>query len=427
MASIAEGKYPIGTKVILSKPTTKMKQYFNIGDIFEKVNSQDFKYHFNVGKGNTEVFLKNNDIVVKISGSNSIGALFKHYTKTSTSDTNLLTETKEIVSLLTFKNNYNIHDEHRLKKKLDKKHLSVYCSEYFESSVKQNDILRFQGFRLDSKYNSSVNRGLNIFYHCERQKGNYTDILYKKACTLSGLLPDNWNPADVWFISDSIIGSFKKDIDSFVDISEVNDYVLKGIQDKTIIPISLKHVGKNNQANFKQITRETFCSDLDLNIKEIGLNFKTFRNALIKTGSGFNIRVGFKNTSSLSTTFEGSIDGSGSNIGAIDKKNLCTNIKKLTGYDLKQVKFEEKFIISLINIIYNNINIKNGNKLTTSKDMILSYKALTEKDKQQASIVIYSCWLVCIEALKTDKEFLKFLYLSSYKISEKSCSYLLLN
>ena len=265
-----------------------------------------------LGTGSKFIYLQDpNKKVIKIEGSaSSVNGLFNHYSENKTggkSDTRLLTELKENISMELFRSHFE-----------DKKMLSedamiefignkkqYYDPVYYESAVKQLNALK-----------SIVKRG---GYTYERQATNKTVKLYRQATRLSKKQNDNWNPADVWMIKN---GFRIDDIASLEDIDAINEAIARAYEERQLIPISLKQV-TTPTASADIIDPAKIMEkklDLDLSFEKVDLS-DTFANFIVSTTSGFQARVGYKaSATTLSVSIEGRMAGAGYQLGGVDAK-----------------------------------------------------------------------------------------------------------
>ena len=242
MASIVDNKkYGENHRVILKdKPVNsalfKKEGYVPGKTVFliirRKVKATKF---VEVAKGNKSITLKDdrNKIVLIEGSESSINGSFNHFTKNAKSNTNVLTEIKELVSMHLFESYIErgrVLKEEEVKSMVGKTksvYETLFDSFYYESALKQLNELK--------KY--KLKKG----YHYERQKGSMTHELYKLARGLTGKLDDNWNPGDVWMIRKNY--NMKPLLNS-KSANELNGELTKAFKKRDVIPISLKQVEK---------------------------------------------------------------------------------------------------------------------------------------------------------------------------------------
>ena len=90
---------------------------------------------------------------------------------------------------------------------------------------------------------------------------NFLNNIAQKKCGVTGSL-DSWNPMDVVAVKKSEEGKIKKRIaemcdtgDKLLNLNTLNDLMEEYIRGKTLMPISLKQVGKNERGTFEMSSR----------------------------------------------------------------------------------------------------------------------------------------------------------------------------
>ena len=281
-----------------------------------------------LAKGNKSIILKDNkNKIVLIEGSeSSINGSFNHFSANAKSNTNILTEVKELVSMYMFSS--YIESGRVLKEEQVRSMVKSYKASYnqffdtfyYESSLKQLNELK--------KY------GLKKGYHYERQKGPLTNDLYKTARKLTGKLDDNWNPGDVWMIRKNY--NMKPLLLSKTS-NQLNSELTKAFKKRDIVPISLKQVEKSKATSSiidpsKLMTQKL---DLDLKFDRVDLS-ESFNNFIVITKSGFAVRVGFKaSASTLNVSLEGRFIGAGFQTGAVDARAYTKYSDEVLKYKLR--------------------------------------------------------------------------------------------
>ena len=335
MASIVENKkYGENHKIVLKdKPVNsalfKKEGYIPGRSVFlivrRKVKANKF---IDLAKGNKSITLKDdkNKIVLIEGSESSINGSFNHFTANAKSNTNILTEIKELVSMYMFSS--YIESGRVLKEEQVRSMVKSYKASYdqffdtfyYESSLKQLNELK--------KY------GLKKGYNYERQKGPLTNDLYKTARKLTGKLDDNWNPGDVWMIRKNY--NMKPLIESKTS-SQLNGELTKAFKKRDIVPISLKQVEKPKATSSiidpsKLMTQKL---DLDLKFDRVDLS-ESFNNFIVISKSGFAVRVGFKaSATTLNVSLEGRFIGAGFQTGAVDAKAYTKYVEDEYGYKLR--------------------------------------------------------------------------------------------
>ena len=338
MASIVNNKrYGEGHEVVLKDPAKMPAKY---KELFIRSGytpgKTTFKLTFNPKKvdkivdafGNVSIHLKDpQGKIIKLIGSKSaIENSFNHTSSgSSKSNTNLLTEIKENISMWLFEGFFErgrLLSEDDIVAKLGK-NADYYATSYYESAKKQLDELK--------KY---VKGG---GYYYERQGERLTKPLYTQARKLTGKASDNWNPADVWMIRK---GFDFKGIYTTNSASDLNGSLAKAFYDRDVIPISLKNVTAP-KAKSSIIDANALLDtklDLNFNFDQVDVS-NTFNNYILKTKSGFAVRAGFKASSTtLGVSLEGRMIGAGYQLGAIDAKAYKDLIRKQYNYTLRSGK-----------------------------------------------------------------------------------------
>ena len=335
MASIVENKkYGENHKIVLKdKPVNsalfKKEGYIPGRSVFlivrRKVKASKF---IDLAKGNKSITLKDdkNKIVLIEGSESSINGSFNHFTANAKSNTNILTEIKELVSMYMFSSyieSGRVLKEEQVRsmvKSYKASYDQFFDSFYYESSLKQLNELK--------KY------GLKKGYNYERQKGPLTNDLYKTARKLTGKLDDNWNPGDVWMIRKNY--NMKPLIESKTS-SQLNGELTKAFKKRDIVPISLKQVEKPKATSSiidpsKLMTQKL---DLDLKFDRVDLS-ESFNNFIVISKSGFAVRVGFKaSATTLNVSLEGRFIGAGFQTGAVDAKAYTKYVEDEYGYKLR--------------------------------------------------------------------------------------------
>ena len=415
MATIWDDKnHSSGEVFTLSKkPRTDVKSTFSKVKLpVTKISKKDYdssknKQEINLFKsGNeVEVYFKDTNTSYNLKIDDKSFSSFVWNNSKGKSNTEMLTKIKELISLWVILEPKK--DEEYFIKKLkesNSKFSEFYETKFYESAKEQYRVL-------PKKYNLSS-------YYGERQNYDVSKVLYSKMKKLVSLHYDNWNPADIWFFKISK-SQIQKDIKDFVEIAELNNYVINKINSKEIIPISLKQTTPGH-GKFEYISSKNSADiKINLDITDIDLS-DSFNNFIVNTKSKFQIRVGFKSSkNSLSVFFEGRMKGAGYQLGAVDKRvikeylNFKDNIRKVpsTSY----VK----------SVLTSNIKIKNSN-FSSINEYIEKFESFDDFQKQRA----YNVLLVLDSFLESYKkkgyELMKLCYLSSRKMTDKASDYLIL-
>ena len=292
-----------------------------------------------------------------------------------------------------------------------------YSTTFYESSYRQLEELK--------KYVKEKD------YTYERQGVGKTKLLYEKARKLSGLLNDNWNPADVWMIKKNISKITDVIGETPDDIKIINQTIAKAFNDRTIIPISLKQV--TSPRAISQIIDSNnsleSAEDLDMNFNRVDLS-SSFNNFIIYTRSGFAVRVGYKGSSTtLNVSMEGRFAGVGYQLGAVDAKRyrqycldkynyVLRSTSNVTEKDIAMAKNELEKIYQKYPRLSATIDT-----YQTAVNLVDAGDDLTKKRFANLLSYLYS---FLIAAERSFKEHMTYTYYSSTKQTKDSCMYLLL-
>jgi len=368
-----------------------------------------------LGTGKSSFLLKDSkNKIVEILGSvSSINGSFNHFSENAKSNTGILTEVKETISMMMFEaffENQKMMTEDEVLDNLKPVYRSKYDTTYYDSASKQLDELK--------KYVKSSG------YTYELQSKNKTKEVYRQARALSGLSSDNWNPADVWMIKKSFTGFDKK----FDSIAELNSIIATAFDKKDIIPISLKNVTAEKASS--EIVRPAAKQKVDENLsfEKVDLS-DTFNNFILQTKSGFATRVGFKaSASTLNVSIEGRMIGAGYQMGAVDARRYAEYTRTELRYKLRNgisvsksdmdlAKKELKIIMSKYPRVSNTIA-----SYKQALDIFERGNDLTKKRFANLVSFLYSFLIVP----KNFEAHMEYCFLSSKKISDKSSVYLIL-
>lgn len=434
MATIIDNpKYGDGHQIVLKEKLSAaiaekfLKFRYRKGAVFSIYGKQDLPKDIpviNLLTGEKIIFLKDeSNNIIKLQGSaSSINGSFNHYSENAKSNTNILTEIKETISMEVFKEwieNKKILNEDACVEISNKIQNGLYDTLYYDSAIKQLNALK-------------PIIGSKTGYTYERQSADKTKNLYEVARRLSKKSNDNWNPADVWLIKKS----YKmQELYVSKNISELNSKIALAWKNMDIIPISLKQITKP-KASFSIIDPANMMNmdlDLDLNFAKVDLS-DTFANFILETKSGFSVRCGFKaSASTLNVSLEGRFKGAGYQLGAIDAKTFGPHIRSKynytirggvgvpTGSGIPMAKKELKAVFLKYGRISNTIS-----SYIEAESLVNSSNDLTQKRFVNLISYLYALTV----APKTPKDFIetmKFCYFSSKKITSNSCLYVILN
>ena len=351
--------------------------------------------------------------IVKITGTPSlINGSFNHFTANAKSNTTLLTEIKELVSMYMFKSmieDNKVLTEDQVLGMLDSNMSKYYQSVYYQSALLQAKQLK--------KF-----VGTNKKYVYERQGKNKTAKLYETARKLTHKLNDNWNPADVWLIKSDYKMDHLYNADSY---KQLNSELAKAIKTKSILPISLKQVTKDKAVlsivDRAEMTKQNL--DLDLSIEKIDLS-ESFNNFIVWSKSGFGVRAGFKaSATTLNVSLEGRFKNAGFQVGAVDAKDFTAHASKYetlasgsaTDEDLKKSK-------NMLKVMWGDKMFNLSSKFKTLDE---ADKAVDKGDKLTKDR-FYNLMSYLYHFYAEKQELMEFCYYSSKKISDKSSAYIII-
>ena len=429
MASITNNskKYGEGHSIILKKsaPSVATRLMTSNGYTMNKSTFTITLSPKNVSKviafpsGNAELYLiddkKKVILITGNTGPSGINILFNHNSSNAKSNTNLLTEIKENISMWIFQAHYEnrkLLTEDDIIKMLGKND-QHYQTTYYDSAVKQLAELK-----------KHVRSG---GYDYERQSGNLTAQMYNLARKLTGKHADNWNPADVWMIRK---GFDLTPINNAQNFENLNQLIAEAFyKNKDIVPISLKNVTTPQASSSVNDPAVLLNRNIDLNLSfhKVDLS-NTFNNFILESKSGFSVRVGYK-TSSLGVYIEGRMKGAGYQLGAVDAGDYKNEVKTLHKYDLrsgkinfletdiKKAKEELKEVFKVTSrVSYTIQDYDEAMRLVDSGDTLVQSRF--------ANLISYLySYLVLPESFESH---MKFCYFSSKKITNKSALYLIL-
>jgi hypothetical protein len=358
----------------------------------------------------------NNNIVQLIGSASAINNTFNHYSTNAKSNTNLLTEVKENISMWIFEGWFTsnkILSENDIADKLGN-NKKYYQTNYYESSLKQLKELK--------KYFPTGRHQ----YDYERQGGKHTAKLYKVARSLTSKAADNWNPADVWMIRS---GFDMTPLYESTNFKQLNGLLAEGFQKKDIIPISLKNVTSQNATSSVIDPKKLLAQkiDIDLSFEKVDLS-NTFANFIVQTKSGFAVRAGFKaSATTLSVSLEGRMINAGYQLGAIDASDYRKEMTTVHNYTLRSGSVsdndKDKAKKELKEIILKYPRFSNT---ITDYDQAIQILNTGDKLTQDRFCNLVS-YMYGILVAPTDFEaHMKYCYFMSKKITDKSGLYLIL-
>lgn len=430
MASVTNNskKYGEGHNIVLKDPG-KLSSPVKL--MFEKFKYKAGKSVFSItikpkkvnniieySTGKDILFVKDDKgkIVQLVGSSSAINSTFNHFTANAKSNTNLLTEIKEDISMWVFQGNF---EKNKLLSEDDIVSMLGKRKEYYDTSYYQSAVKQLQELK---KYINSKG------YSYERQGGELTKPLYAQARKLTQKASDNWNPADVWMIKS------KLNLDPLYQAPSakvLNGLLAEAYYKKDIIPISLKNV-TTLKASSSVIDPQRMLNmklDLDLSFSKVDLS-ETYANFIVQTKSGFAVRVGFKaSATTLNVSLEGRMINAGYQLGAVDAKDYTKEIEQNYSYALRSgvaggneiyldvAKKELKEIFMKYSRVSNTIeNYDHAVQLVDAADELTR--------KRFVNIVSY-LYSILIKPTKFETH-MKFCYFSAKKITGLSGLYLIL-
>ena len=430
MASITNNskKYGEGHSIVLKDPgkiSSAVNLLFtkagyragkSVFDITINPRNVDNIIQYSTGKDN--LFVKDNKkkIIQLIGSSSAIDGTFNHFTTNAKSNTNLLTEIKEDISMWLFQGHF---EKRKLLSEDDVvgmlgKRKDFYDTTYYESGVKQLQELK--------KYIKSGG------YNYERQGGSQTKPMYTQARKLTKKASDNWNPGDVWMIKSNFN---MEPIYNAPSADVLNGLLAEAYYNQDVIPISLKNV-TTAKASSSVIDPQKLLSmtlDIDLEFLKVDLS-DTYANFIVQTKSGFAVRVGYKaSATTLNVSLEGRMISAGYQLGAVDAKDYTREVAEQHRYELRNgvaggniaymddAKRELKEIFSKYGRVSNTIK-----DYDSAINLVDSADDLTQKRFVNIISYLYS---ILITPSKFETH-MKFCYFSAKKITGVSGLYLIL-
>lgn len=362
---------------------------------------------------------KNNKVVLFSGSASAIDNIFNHYSENSKSNTGLLTEIKELISMWMFEEMIErgkVLSEDAVLKKLGTDKAKYYDSVYYESSLKQTKALKKQ----------VKGKG----YDYERQGKDKTEAVYKLAREYSKKSNDNWNPADVWMIKKTF--DMKK-ITNASSLDELNNSIALAYKKGDVYPISLKQV-TTKEATFNVIDASSQMNqklEYDFTFEKVDLS-DTFANFIVQTKSGFAVRCGFKaSATTLNVSLEGRFIGAGYQLGAVDAKTFGPWIKEKFGYDLRSgvgvtATDQKKALEELKTLFSKQSRLSNTIKDFKEAEQLFKKADSLTKDRF-ANIISYLYAVVALpKNAKQFEEVMTYCYFSSKKITTGACLYTIL-
>lgn len=276
-------------------------------------------------------FIDDKKRIIKMYGSDSsFNSTFNHVgSKGGKSDTNKLTEVKELISICVFEQflKYNKKVDFDFVDKFLPANLRNYNhKEYVDSAHLQLDTwLKNEKGKFRGNYNY------------ERQMGKFTKGMYDNVKKITDLQKDNWNPGDIWLIKNG----FKMDkYEKSNNINEINKMLIEDYNKQNLVGISLKQILPKHSPSYKKINldnKKKQETEYDFTFDYCDLS-DTFNNAIVYTKSGFAIRIGYKASSTNYNVYlEGRFKFAGVQTGAVDAKKFPDEVLKRYNYNIRKI------------------------------------------------------------------------------------------
>jgi len=380
----------------------------------------DINIELSLGPASIYLMDEKSKLIKVVGTSSSINGTFNHYSKNAKSDTGVLTEIKENVSMWVFESYFEhseVMSEDRIIAKLPSNQRDgLYDTIYYESAIKQLNALK----------SLVKSRG----YNYERQGKTLTAKLYTTARKLTKKANDNWNPADVWMIKKNYNMT---PLYNATSAEELNELLAVAYKNLDIIPISLKQV-TSSSAKLSVVDPASMMNtkiDFDLTFNKIDLS-DTFANFIISTNSGFAVRCGYKaSASTLNVSLEGRFVGAGYQLGAVDAKAFGPYIQSKFQYNVRSgIGVTSQHIDTAKNELkeifkkYSRIS----NTIATYDQAIAILTSSNELTKQRFANLISYLYAYTIATKNNNgfEELMKYSYFSSKKVSSDSALYVIL-
>jgi hypothetical protein len=426
---VGNKKYGEGHKVILKEanqiPATSKQKFASakytagksVFSIVTNIKSVKVTTVIELAAGKDSIYLKDdkNKVIMVTGSAGSINNTFNHFTANSKSDTRVLTEVKENISMWLFQASIESgktlkEDEIIAKLGANKKY---YDSVYYESGLKQLKELK----KVVKK------RG----YEYERQGEKLTKGLYNTARTLSKKANDNWNPADVWMIKR---GYDMNKLAAIKNLDQLNTAIAAAYKKQEIIPISLKQV-TGPAAKFSVVDPASQMNqklDYDLKFEKVDLS-DSFNNFIVQSKSGFAVRCGFKaSATTLNVSLEGRMIGAGYQMGAVDAKQYGPHCQKDFNYTVRSGVSVSKADYDKAKEELKEMFKKYPRLSNTIKDYDHAIKLFNAGDKltkdRFANLISYMySFMIAPKGKSGFEDNMKYCYFSSKKITTGSCLY----
>ena len=363
----------------------------------------------------------------KVSNKNLETKTIKSKKKLSTSD---LTFLKENTSKVYFCNKDANLD---LVKKNTPAKLKNYIEEdHLQSAEKQRKALE-QYFNLENYKFYLQNEGLSKLIY-DKIKGN-------------GIKKDNWNPSDIWGFHKSLTKEkLKKDLKNIEDnnFSKLNQYIKDKIDQKQIIPVSLKHIEKKNRTahiEFKETPKKETKVEIKLLKLEVCVKDSNIfiENTIYPENKKEYIQIRFgKATNKIPylESFKSNLRltrDDGHSLGSFSKKDFKSLTQKYN-YDLTLKEYQE-LIISLYDLTpnKNNFFIKYNLNRSTDTYEIKNISEYYNRIKELGDVIRDTHFVTLqmiqnfLKALKNNPSNQLLAYKLIHKISDTSSPYFLLS
>ena len=240
---------------------------------------------------------------------------------------------KESISLLAFNTVFQKHEtlsvedlKEKVKNSKNIKNKKLISEDYYASAIKQ--VEAFQ-----KEFNASS--GTYITFYYQNDNIILKSFLNKAKSFLgSSFKKDNWNPADIWGIKNNKKSEILTNIKKCASLDELNKCIRNYMEEKSLFPVSLKHItsktGKLEKIFTPEENVEVKFLGFFVGVNDYYLKIKVSGDLIIKGENNLLIRLGDKSSSSTASinleTFVGKDVGFGKSSntskGSIDRSKI---------------------------------------------------------------------------------------------------------
>lgn len=230
-------------------------------------------------------------------------------------------------------------------------------------------------------------------YVGERQLGDMSLQIYKKAKELSGKNKDNWNPADIWLFKKTVdMSDIAITLNKCNSINDLNRFIYQSMKSYGIIPISLKQILALDEARFDTIDEEYVrtlnLSELFISGVHLGYTKGTdiFGSIEFRLSNGCTIHGHARASSSSDIMYYQLVPKEGGTNSGIDKSlvnKYVYNGIKITNLQRLLLDNKDEHNIQLVNKLIRNIfNIAKENNIRIDSSISDMNKMYIEADKR---------------------------------------------